>query len=62
MVGEYFVIVFPEAPQNGTDLRGEGSGVGGQEKVGSPCINQEVLGPTCYIQFHPWLQPRGGYL
>ena len=61
-LGEYFVIVFPETPQNGTDLGGEGSGIGGQEKVGSPCVNQEVLGPTCHIQFHPWLQPRDGYL
>ena len=56
------VVVFPEAPQNGTDLVGEGFGVEGQDKMGSPCVNQEVLGPTCHIQFQPWLQPRDGYL
>ena len=43
-------------------LGGEGSGVGDQDRVGSLCVNQEILGPTCHIQLHPWLQPRDGYL
>ena len=50
------VVAFPVA--NGTGLGGEGSGVGDQDRVGSPCVNQEILGPTCHIQLHPWLQPR----
>ena len=54
------VVAFPVA--NGTGLGGEGSGVGDQDRVGSPCVNQEILGPTCHIQLHPWLQPRDGYL
>ena len=56
------VIVFSYSTQNGTCLGGEGSGVGGQNRVDSPCVNQEILGPTCHIQLHPWLQPRDGYL
>ena len=44
--------------QNGAVLGGEGSGVGDQDRVGGPCVNQEILGPTCHIQLHPWLQPR----
>ena len=40
---------------NGTGLGGEVSGVGGQDRVGSPCVNQEILRPTCHIQLHPWL-------
>ena len=36
--------------------------VGGQERVGSPCDDQEIIGPTCHIQLYPWLQPRDGYL
>ena len=46
--------------QNGTGLGGEGSEVGGQDRVGNPCVNQEILGPTCHIQLHPRLQPRDG--
>ena len=38
------------------------SGVSGQDRVGSPCVNQEILRPTCHIQFQPWLQPHDGYL
>ena len=56
------VVVFSFSTQNGTGLGGEGSGVGDQDRVGSPCVNQEILGPTCHIQLHPWLQPRDGYL
>ena len=48
--------------QNGTGLGGEGSRVGDQDRVGSLCVNQEILGPTCHIQLQPWLQPRDGYL
>ena len=40
------VVAFPVAPSG----------------VGSPCVNQEILGPTCHIRLHPWLQPRDGYL
>ena len=47
---------------NGTGLGGEGSRVGDQDRVGSPCVTQEILRPTCHIQLHPWLQPRDGYL
>ena len=54
--------IFSCSTQNGTALGGEGSGVGDQDRVGSPCVNQEILGPTCHIQLHPWLQPRDGYL
>ena len=54
------VVAFPVA--NGTGLGGEGSRVGDQDRVGSPRVNQEILGPTCHIQLHPWLQPRDGYL
>ena len=53
---------FSCSTQNGTGLGGKGSVVGGQDTVGSPCVNQEILGPTCHIQLHPWLQPRDGYL
>ena len=48
--------------QNDTGLGGEGSRVGGQDRVGSPCVNQEILRPTCHIQLYPWLQPHDGYL
>ena len=60
--GESFSSCFSCSTQNGTDLGGEGSGVGDQDRVGSPCVNQEIFGPTCHIQLHPWLQPHGGYL
>ena len=60
--GESFSSCFSCSTQNGTGLGGEGSRVGGQDRVGSPCVNQEILGPTCHIQLHPWLQPRDGYL
>ena len=56
------LLVFSSSTQNGRGLGGEGSGVGDQDRVGSPCVNQEILGPTCHIQLHPWLQPRDGYL
>ena len=53
-------LVVPECP---TPLLGrDGSGVGDQDRVGSPCVNQEILGLTYHIQLHPWLQPRDGYL
>ena len=63
------VIVFPVAPkmvqvwkEKAPGLGGEGSGVGGQDRIGSPCVNQETLGPICHIQLDPWLHPRDGYL
>ena len=43
-------------------LGGEGSGVGDQDRVGSLCVNQEILGSTCHIQLHLWLKPHDGYL
>ena len=60
--GESFSSCFSCSTQNGTGLGGEGSGVGGQDRVGGPCVNQEILRPTCHIQLHPWLQPHDGYL
>ena len=39
-----------------TGFGGEVSEVGGQDRVGSPCVNQEILRPTCHIQLHPSLQ------
>ena len=59
--GESLSSCFSYSTQNGTGLGGEGSGVE-IKTVGSPCVNQEILGPTCLIQLHPWLQPRDGYL
>ena len=56
------VVVFSFSTQNGTGLGGEGSGVGDQDRVGSPCVNQEILGPTCHIQLYPWFQAHDGYL
>ena len=53
---------FSCSTQSGIGLGGKGSGVGGQDKIGSPCVNQEILGPTCHIQLHLWLQPHDGYL
>ena len=52
------VVVFPVA----RGLGGEGSRVGDQDRVGSPCVNQEILRPTCHIQVHSWLQPHDSYL
>ena len=60
--GESLSGCFSCNTQNGTGLGGEGSGVGDQDRVGSPCVNQEILGLTYHIQLHPWLQPRDGYL
>ena len=60
--GESFSSCFSCSTQNGTGLGGEGSRVGGQNRVGSPCVNQEIVRPTCHIQLHPWLQPCDGYL
>ena len=57
------VIVFPVALKPfGTGLGGEGSRVGDPDRVDSPHVNQKILGPTCHIQLHPWLQRRDGYL
>ena len=61
-LGESSSSCFSCSTQNGTGLGGEGSGVGDQDRVGSPCVNQEILGPTCHILLHPWLQPSDGYL
>ena len=61
-LGESFSSCFSYSTQNGTGLGEEGSGVGDQDRVGSPHVNQEILGPTCHIQLHPWLQHRDGYL
>ena len=47
---------------NSTGLGAQDFGVGDQGIVGSPCVSQEILGPTCLIQFHPWLQPHDGYV
>ena len=58
----FLVVVFSCSTQNGTGLGREGSRVGDQDRVGSPCVNQEIFGPTCHIQLHPWLQPSDGYL
>ena len=55
------VVAFPVAPKM-VGLGGEGSGVRDQDRVGSPCVNQEILGCTCHIQLHPWLQPRDCFL
>ena len=54
-------VIFPHSTQNGTGLGREGSRVGGQDRVGSPCVNQEILGSTFHIQLHSWLQPPDGY-
>ena len=56
------VIVFLAAPKNGTSLGGEGSGVGGQDRVGSPHVNQEILGPTLPHPIAPLAKPRDHYL
>ena len=61
-LGESFCNCFSCSTQNGTGLEGEGSRVGGQDRVGSPCVSQEILRPTCHIQLQPWLQPHDGYL
>ena len=37
-LGEYFSNYFSCSTQNGTGLGGEGSGVGDQDRVGSPCV------------------------
>ena len=58
----FLVVVFSCSTQNGTGLGGEGSGVGDQDRTGSPCVNQETFGSTCHIHLHPWLQPQDGYL
>ena len=55
---ESFCNCFPHRTQNGTGLGEGGSGVGGQDRVGSPCVNQEILGPTCHILLYSWLQPH----
>ena len=60
--GESFSSCFFYNTPNGTGLGGEGSEAGGQDRVGSPCVNQEILGPTCHIQLHPWHQPCDDYL
>ena len=62
MLGWIFCIYFSCSIQNVTSLEGEGSGVRGQDRVSSSCVKQEMLGPTCHIQLHPWLQPHDGYL
>ena len=66
-LGESFNSCFSCSTQNGTGLGGEGSGVD-QDRVGSPCVNQEILGPTCHIQLTLGSSPlmvicdRGGWL
>ena len=60
--GEYFCNFFPCSTLNGTGLGGEGSRVGGRDRVGGPCVNQETLRPTCHIQLHPRLQQQVGWL
>ena len=57
------VIAFPVAPvPNVTGLWRKVSRVLGQNRVGSPCVNQQIFRPTCLIQLPPWLQPCDGYL
>ena len=56
-----FVIGFACNTQNGTGLQGEASGVGGQDRTGSPCANQ-ILRLICHIQLHPLHQPSVSYL
>ena len=56
-----FVIGFSYKTQNGTGLWGEASGVGGQDRIGSPYVNQ-ILGLTCHIQLHRWFQTHDDYL
>ena len=46
-LGESSSSCFSCSTQNGTALGGEGSGVGDQDTVGSPRVNQETRGPTC---------------
>ena len=46
--GESFCNCFSCSTQYGKGLRGEGSGAGGQDRVGRTCVNQEILGPTCH--------------
>ena len=58
---ESFCNCFSHSTQNGTGLGGEGSRVGGQDRGGRPCVNPEILGPTCRIHLHSWLQPHDGY-
>ena len=58
---ESFCNCFSHSTQNDRGLGGEGSRVGGQDRGGSPCVNPEILGPTCHIHLHSWLQPRDGY-
>ena len=60
--GESFCNCFSWSTQNSTGLGGEGSRVGDPDRVDSPHVNQKILGPTCHVQLHPWLQPRDGYL
>ena len=38
---ESFCNCFPYSTKNGTGL-GEGYGLGGQDRVGSPCVKQEI--------------------
>ena len=47
--GESFCNCFPYSTQNGTGLGGEISQAGGQDSVSSPCVNLEIIAPTCHI-------------
>ena len=60
-LGESFYNCFYCSTLTGKVLGGEGSRIG-QDRVGSHCVNQEILGPTCHIWLLPWLQPCDGYL
>ena len=60
--GGSFCNCFSCSTQDGTGFEGEGSRIGGQDRVGGPFENQEIFGPTCHIQLQPWLQPGDGYL
>ena len=61
VLGESFSSCFSWNTPNGTGLGGEGSRVGDQDRVGSPCVNQEILRPMCHIQLHLWLQSHDGF-
>ena len=64
-----FIIVFPVAPKMVQVWWGKGSGAGDQDRVGSPCANQEILGNTCHMHLvaplapvQGWLSVTGGWL
>ena len=57
-----FIIVFPVAPKMVQVWWGKGSGAGDQDRVGSPCANQEILGNICHMHLVAPLAPVQGWL